>query len=276
MIEPAAARRSSGRPAVFRVPGFEITLGSHAAASTLPRHTHDLPSICCVQRGRFVEYYPGKSVDCDARLVKVTPAGEPHWNRFETVDTLGLRIDVDRTRFRDSPAVYRMLDERLFFREPAFEGLAHRMITELTSPDETSLVAAEGLLLELLARLARLASLPSAPPPPWLARADEIVHELYRSTITLSGVAESVGVHPTTLAKAYRRAFGCTVGDRIRALRIEHAAGALAATTRPLSRIALEAGFYDQSHFSNTFRRHLHLTPAEYRRRFGEARRNGH
>jgi AraC family transcriptional regulator len=75
-------------------------------------------------------------------------------------------------------------------------------------------------------------------------------------------------VHATTLAKAFRQAFGCTVGQRIRTLRIEQAARQLAETTRPLSRIALEAGFYDQSHFSNTFRNQLHLTPAEYRRRY--------
>jgi AraC-like DNA-binding protein len=36
-------------------------------------------------------------------------------------------------------------------------------------------------------------------------------------------------------------------------------------TNRPISEIALEAGFYDQSHFTNVFRRFLGTTPQRYR-----------
>jgi transcriptional regulator GlxA family with amidase domain len=44
------------------------------------------------------------------------------------------------------------------------------------------------------------------------------------------------------------------------------AARELATTSKPLSLVALDAGFYDQSHFSNVFRRQLAMTPGEYRR----------
>jgi AraC family transcriptional regulator len=272
MTEGTLTRRPAESAAVFHLPGFDVSVGSHPAASCLPRHHHAEPTICCVQHGRFVEYYPGKSVDCDPRMVKVTPAGEPHWNRFSDVDTRGLRIDVVRDRFSSAPAVHRLLGERLFFQDATFEGMARRITGELMAPDATALIAAEGMLLELLARLARLSALPATPPPPWLTRANEIISDTFTSAVTLSAVADEVGVHATTLAKAFRHAFGCTVGQRIRTLRIEQAARQLADTTRPLSRIALEAGFYDQSHFSNTFRKQLLVTPAEYRRRYGVLR----
>jgi AraC family transcriptional regulator len=74
-------------------------------------------------------------------------------------------------------------------------------------------------------------------------------------------------VDPATLARGFRRAFDCTVGDRIRRLRVEHATRALTETTDPLSLIALNAGFYDQPHFTNVFRRYMGMTPAEYRAR---------
>jgi AraC-like DNA-binding protein len=44
-----------------------------------------------------------------------------------------------------------------------------------------------------------------------------------------------------------------------------HAARELAETAEPLSEIALRAGFYDQSHFTNVFRRTLGVTPSAYR-----------
>lgn len=33
----------------------------------------------------------------------------------------------------------------------------------------------------------------------------------------------------------------------------------------PLSLVAANAGFYDQSHFANTFKRHTGMTPTQYR-----------
>ncbi len=39
-----------------------------------------------------------------------------------------------------------------------------------------------------------------------------------------------------------------------------------------LSDIAFDAGFADQSHFTNTFRRLVGMTPAAFRRRFSTRR----
>lgn len=252
----------------MRLPGFDVALGTHAAESVLPRHTHDTPTICCVDRGRFVEYYNGKTIDCDERMVKITPAGDPHWNRFEAAETRGIRIDIDPERFADQKPLYRLLDERRFFRASALNGWTRRIVEELTTPDDTAPIAVEALLLELLARLSRLSTEGATARPRWLLQANDIVHEAFRSPLTLSGIATQVEVHPTTLARAYRRAYGCTIGERVRQLRIEYAAAQLAASSASLSEIALRAGFYDQSHFSNVFRRYRQLTPAEYRRRF--------
>jgi AraC family transcriptional regulator len=73
-----------------------------------------------------------------------------------------------------------------------------------------------------------------------------------------------------TLARGFRKAYGCSVGAYLRWLRIVHAARRLAESDEPLAEIALEAGFADQSHFSNVFRRETGLSPSVFRR---EARR---
>jgi AraC family transcriptional regulator len=262
----------TGRPEpqpdrVFTVPGFRILTGTHPARSVLPRHSHDDPTVCCIQQGRFMEYYRGKVVDCDRAMVKVTPAREPHWNRFEEVATTGTRIDVDRSRFEDVPAIYAMLDERVFVRDRAFDGLARQLAVEMAAADDAARLTVEGILLELLGRLARQREPLSPPSPGWLLQANDLVHDRYRATLSLRDIAVAVGVHAATLAKAYRRAFGCTVGERIRSLRVEHAARDLATTAKPLSLVAMDAGFYDQSHFTNVFRRSLGVTPGAYRTR---------
>lgn len=250
----------------MRVPGFDIVAGIHPAASVISRHTHGSPTICAVQSGRFTEYYNGRAVDCDAGIVKVTPAGEPHWNRFAAVDTYGVRIDVDTSRFDTRQSIAKLLDERLFFPAGAFAGLTTALVAEIARPDAVSSIATEGLLLELLARMARLSSAQSSPRQRWLMHADALIRETYRSALTVSELADTVGVHPATLSRGYRREFGCTIAHRIRQLRLDYAARELTTADTPLSEIALRAGYYDQSHFSNAFRRQFGASPGRYRR----------
>jgi AraC family transcriptional regulator len=69
-----------------------------------------------------------------------------------------------------------------------------------------------------------------------------------------------------TLARTFRRTFGCTVGEYLRRLRIERAAEQLVSGDLPLAEIALAAGFADQSHFSNVFRRRTGVSPSAFRR----------
>jgi AraC family transcriptional regulator len=47
---------------------------------------------------------------------------------------------------------------------------------------------------------------------------------------------------------------------------VARAARELAETDAPLAEIALAAGFADQSHFSNVFRRETGLSPSAFRR----------
>jgi AraC family transcriptional regulator len=75
-----------------------------------------------------------------------------------------------------------------------------------------------------------------------------------------------VGVHPVTLARGFRRRFGCTMGDYVRQRRIERAMEQLRSSHDSLAEIALQNGFADQSHFSNLFRRTVGLSPSRYRR----------
>ena len=259
-------RASRYRSRMISVPGFSLYRGMHPQGTELPKHTHEDPTMCYVLRGRFTEYVGGQVVDCLSDSLKVTPAGETHWNRFTADETHGLRIDVDRRRFPDSRPIHRLLDERIHVSGAHAGNIVNRLLAELDAKDDAAAIAVEGLLLELLAALAREA-VPGASTiiSPWLREADDMIRELYVSSIALSAVARAGGVAPATLARSYRAAFRITVGERIRQLRIERAVRELLESEEPLSSIALRAGFYDQSHFTNLFRRRFGVTPAQYR-----------
>lgn len=248
------------------VPGFVLRLGTHPGGSELARHHHEDPTICYVLRGGFTEYSGGESVACAADTWKVMPAGEPHSNRFGGETTQGVRIEVDMGHFREVPAITRVLGERRHATGGRVAALARRMTGEMTAADSAGPIAAEGLALELLAELARTRAPKREPAvPSWAMAAEDLLRERYRTARSVGEIASEIRVDPATLARAFRKHFGCTVGERIRRLRVEHAARELTGTTDALSEIALRAGFYDQSHFTNVFRRTVGVTPAAYR-----------
>ncbi len=92
------------------------------------------------------------------------------------------------------------------------------------------------------------------------------LHDDPAAHISLGGLAREVGVHPVTLARAFRRTYGCSIGEYVRRLRIVGAARRLEASDQSLAEIAMAAGFADQSHFSNVFKRQTGLSPSAFRR----------
>jgi len=98
-----------------------------------------------------------------------------------------------------------------------------------------------------------------------LRRACEYVHEHFGENLTLAQVARVAGVHPVYLGHIFRQEFGETLGEYLNRMRVRAAAERLANSELPLSTIALDFGFYDQSHFTRIFRQFTGATPGAFR-----------
>jgi AraC family transcriptional regulator len=247
--------------------GFTVTEGMHRRGAALPWHHHETPTICFVLHGAFTEMWRGGSVSCSSSTLKITPAGERHCDDFSLSDVRGLLIEANSQQVAAIRPHSAVLDERLSFHGGLLSGIGWRVHQEMQRIDASAPLAIEGLLLELVATASRLRERNGGTleRPRWLEEARERIHAELSARPSLGGLAETVGVHPVTLARGFRRAFGCTVGEYIRSLRLERAAHQLAQTQMSLAEIALEAGFSDQSHFSNLFRHRTGLPPSRYR-----------
>jgi AraC family transcriptional regulator len=146
--------------------------------------------------------------------------------------------------------------------------LANKLYREFQGMDELSPLAMEGLALELIAEALRGINRGQQGAPAWLERAREVLHAQFAERLTIGEVAAAVSVHPTHLAREFRRRHQKTIGEYVRQLRIEFACRELASSDAPLSEIAIAAGFFDQSHFSRTFKQINGMSPASYRRTF--------
>jgi AraC family transcriptional regulator len=140
----------------------------------------------------------------------------------------------------------------LNFEFPEGETPQECEITRSFVPAEVrSLIATNGQSLELTKN-------------PWLRTARQLIDRA--PAISLAPLAERLAVHPSHLAKSFRRAYGLSVGQYSKLKRIRAGAKLLIESDAPVAEIAYEAGFFDQSHFSNAFLQMTGFTPASLRR----------
>ena len=89
----------------------------------------------------------------------------------------------------------------------------------------------------------------------------------YGAKTSLEDIARSVYLSPTYLCRLFKRKMGVTIMQFYTTLRIDKCKDLLTATDLPLSEIAQETGFGDQSHFTKVFKRTVGMTPLAYRRK---------
>lgn len=93
-----------------------------------------------------------------------------------------------------------------------------------------------------------------------VARAREILRERFRDSLSLDAVAASAGVSKYHLVRAFAAEVGTTPHDYLTEVRITHARRLLIRGMPP-AHVAVEAGFYDQSHLIRCYRRTFGVAP---------------
>ncbi|HWQ97980.1 MAG TPA: AraC family transcriptional regulator [Clostridia bacterium] len=89
--------------------------------------------------------------------------------------------------------------------------------------------------------------------------------------ISLDALGGIAGLSKYHLLRAFTKETGITPYSYLETIRIDRAKALLRQGVSP-AEAALIAGFSDQSHFSNAFKRFIGLTPGQYRRVFAENR----
>lgn len=120
------------------------------------------------------------------------------------------------------------------------------------------------VLLQLYAWLAGFSSRETLPPRQ-VRRVREFLETDLSADVGLKEIAQVVGLSPSAALQAFRRSVGCTPHAYRTAVRLAAAKQMLRAK-QPLSDVAAQTGFSDQSHMTRVFRRWTGLTPAHYAR----------
>lgn len=94
------------------------------------------------------------------------------------------------------------------------------------------------------------------------------IAEQFHEQLTLDQLAATYGQNELRFLRDFTRAMGLTPHAYLVEVRLQAARRMIEHTDLPLASIALDSGFAHQSHMGSVFRKHLAMTPSQYRSRF--------
>lgn len=257
----------------FHKSGIECRRALYRGASSTGRHYHDDTNLVFALSGSFTQTMCSRVTVLAPFGLMFVPAGEVHATSFGSrgaccffaaidADWVGRRLEEAKVN-AEGPRIATAGYLRAF---------ALRMYQEFKNPDSLSELIVEGTLLELLGTWLREGSHEYHDRPGWLRSVKALLQDSFREPISLSDLSHSAGVHPSHVAREFHRAYGLTVGDYIRKLRVDFVAEKLRGPRKEvnsLTDLALHAGFSSHAHMSSVFKRVTGMTPSEYKKSHG-------
>jgi AraC family transcriptional regulator len=242
-----------------------LTSTAYAGSLRLPQHAHTSAFLLFVRHGTFVEQQGRRSESYDRSSCIYRPELDEHSNDFHPGGATLQAIDVNAAwieRLREAG----FSGERFSVRSAFVQHFADRLDAELAAPDSMSPMIVEALATEVIVFASRASRRGGrARGGLWAERARRLIEHEFASPLSLAGIAREVGVHPVHLARSFRAAHSCTVGEYIRRVRVGFARQQLLASELPIAEIAAAAGFSDQSQLTKSFKRVTGQTPGAFR-----------
>lgn len=222
-------------------------------------HYHENPHLSFVLKGGGI--VKGRSSECE-RLpgqMMFFRAGEPHQCITKRFPTRNVNLELESIFLRENRVSETDIDAALQ-RNPHLKFAMLKMYSELVIADEFTGSSVRMLLLDLVCAARRA----EKKEPAWIDVVRQLMRDRWNEPLSLADLSAAAGVHPVTVSKFFPKYFACTFGEHMRRLKIEKSLRLIKDSQRSLTEIAHECGFYDQSHFTRTFRGQTGLAPNSY------------
>ncbi|WP_410566497.1 helix-turn-helix domain-containing protein [Amycolatopsis sp. cmx-4-61] len=216
-----------------------------------------------VRRGRFRRRVRGEVADANPTAAYLAEPGEEecfaHPAGGDVCTSVEFGAPLWRRLTADRPT------RTTVYVDGALE-LAHRRV--VASAPDPDYALAEQLLVLVSAAVTRPVRMRARDDRALVARAREAVVADDPAAAGLFGLAESLGVSPYRLSRAFPREVGVSLTRYRNRVRVSRALERLEAGERDLARLAADLGFADQAHLTRVVREHAGVPPGVVRRFF--------
>jgi AraC family transcriptional regulator len=188
-------------------------------------------------------------------------SGEPHESIYKGFPVRSINIELESNFFRENEIDESNLNDA-FTTNPNSKFSMLKIYKELSANDNFSDTSIEMLLIGLITDNKFVEKIR----PNWINKVCELLHDNWNDELSLNELAFVANVHPKTISKYFPAYFNCTLGEYRRKIKIEKAISMIRNKNLSLTEIAYECGFYDQSHFTATFKDVTGFRPKEFQK----------
>lgn len=222
-------------------------------------HCHENHHVSFIVQGGNVEQRRRREQEALPGNVLVYRSGEIHRNVNTQHPSRNINLEIEEAFLSRHG-----LSFNVQLNDPALRPSLLRTWKECRLNDSCSLPSVQASVLCLLASGPAKRSVSAI--PPWITRLRELLHDCWSETLSLQQLSDRLYVHPVTISKHFPRYFSCTLGEYMRRIKIDRSLSLIRQSGRPLTDIAYECGFSDQSHFTRTFKACTGMLPGEYQK----------
>lgn len=226
-----------------------------ASDSGFPRHLHDEYVVCANLSGREAIWLDGKSYEAVAGQVTVYNPSSVQASQFSVEPVNFISVHLPQAVLAGAPA----LREGAFHHAPLFAAISD-YAAATRQPDEG---LQEQQLMWLCGELLDDTASRRQGDAQLMVQVKEYLRANLHSKPQLATLAQQVGLSKYHLVRRFTQLAGMPPLQYHMQLRLLHARDMLRRGV-PAQDAASELGFYDQSHFINTFRKVMGTTPHHY------------
>lgn len=222
------------------------------------------------RRARSYDYHGGGSIS-------ITPGGsvwEGHW-KGEPQTCVLLEIGDSVLREQARHITYPNRGQMILREDERIRYSMLALYQDLKSPSPASGMftghLARGIAMHYIGQYCSTTAVKSAATRSLsaaeLRRVYDLVDQRLTSKLTLADLADAVALSVPTFCRRFKSSTGLSPYQYVLQAKIDRAKALLRRSEVALTDLALSLGFYDQSQFTNTFRKIAGICPSEFRRR---------
>lgn len=242
----------------LKTESFNISLTNHSANSKIPLHSHNKPYLCLLASGTYKEDSNTTDIISQGEILYRT-ANYEHSNTFSDKGGLCLNIEVN-----DYQKFTTLNELRLPLEVSKQKGIVelYKLLYALKkglSNDIINIYCYESMI-------AVMNVFNGEGEINWVNKIKELINDNPLETISLDKLSIEFSLHPNYIVRKFKEVTGFKLSEYLTKIRLENSVNHLLISKENITSIALENGFYDQSHFNRNFKKHIDTTPNNFRK----------
>jgi len=242
-----------------------LTIVRHTEKKVVAVHEHQAAYFCLLLHGRYTEFYEGRTIAYKPFQIAVHPPRLRHSDEIGEEGSVFFMIELTDPWHERLGSILDLRSVKVELGGNELTWLAMRIFRELAEFALESELHVESLLFELIAAAGRVPAGPSERDAAWFHAVIERLNADCTESVSMATLAEVGGVHPVTVARAFRTHYQQTASEFVNRLRVRLACEKILGGDASLATIGADCGFADQSYFTRVFKSITGTTPAAFR-----------